>query len=228
MRHLGLVRHKGGIHPPGDRRSLRERGATAVEYAGLTLLASMIIAGVLSTPAGKTMAAYTGTMVDKVLDTGDDVKTASDGINIADAAGAPTKQAALALAYAKSKVGVAPYVWGAKGPDAFDCSGLMYWAYGKAGVNIAGSSQTQWASTPHVPGGTSAKLLPGDLVFFHITSDAQGGINHVGMYAGNGMVVNASTSHAPLNQQIQFEPLSNFGSQYVGATRPTGGGTAQA
>lgn len=223
MRHLSLVRYKDGKQLPGGR-SARERGAAAVEYAGLTVLASLIVIAVMATPAAKTMTEYTGTMVDKILDTKDDIQSGTDGISI-DAAGAPTKQAALALQFAMSQVGKAPYVWGAKGPNAFDCSGLMYWAYAKAGVTIMGSSQTQWATTPHVPGGTSAKLLPGDLVFFHITSDAQGGINHVGMYAGNGQVVEASTSHAPLSEQIKVAPLSSFGSQYVGATRPTGGST---
>lgn len=212
----------GTEDPEGDgARALRDRGAAAVESAGLVVLATLIILAVVATPAAKTMASYTGSVVDKILDTNDDISTGPslDGV---DAAGAPTKQAALAVAAALSQAGKAPYVWGAKGPNAFDCSGLMYWAYQKAGVTIPPSSQTQFAGVPRVPGGTGAKLKPGDLVFFHITGDAQGGINHVGMYVGKGQVVEASTSHAPLSQQIKVAPLSSFGSQYVGAGRPTG------
>lgn len=208
--------------PEGDSpRALRERGAAAVEAAGLTVLATLIILAVVATPAAKTMTTYTGSMVDKILDTKDDIGTGPslDGV---DAAGAPTKQAAVAVAAAMSQVGKAPYVWGAKGPNAFDCSGLMQWAYKQAGVNIPPSSQTQYAGIPRVPGGTGAKLKPGDLVFFAITSDAQAGINHVGMYIGHGQVAEASTSKAPLSQQIKVAPLSSFGSQYVGAGRPTG------
>lgn len=219
------MRYRHGTDAPGDpeddsARNLRDRGAAAVEAAGLTVLATLIILAVVATPAAKTMASYTGTMVDKILDTKDDIST---GSNVSfDAAGAPTAQAAIALKFALAQVGKKPYVWGAKGPNAFDCSGLMQWAYKQAGVNIPPSSQTQFAGIPRVPGGTAAKLKPGDLVFFSITSDAQSGINHVGMYMGNGQVVEASTSHAPLSQQIKVAPLSSFGSQYVGAGRPTG------
>lgn len=219
------MRYKHGTDAPGDpeddgARNSRDRGAAAVEAAGLTVLATLIILAVVATPAAKTMASYTGTMVNKILDTKDDISTGS-AFSV-DAAGAPTKQAQVALAAALSKVGKAPYVWGAKGPNAFDCSGLMQWAYAQAGVSIPPSSQTQYAGLPPVPGGPSAKLKPGDLVFFSITTDAQSGINHVGMYIGNGQVVEASTSQAPLSQQIKVAPLSSFGSQYVGAGRPTG------
>lgn len=220
------MRYRRGTDGPGDpegdsARAMRDRGAAAVEAAGLTVLAAMIVVAIMATPIAKTMTAYTGATVDKILDTGDDVSTGPslDGV---DAAGAPTKQAAAAVAAALSQAGKAPYVWGAKGPNAFDCSGLMYWAYQQAGVTIPASSQTQFAGVPRVPGGTGAKLKPGDLVFFHITSDAQAGINHVGMYIGKGQVVEASTSQAPLSQQIKVAPLSSFGSQYVGAGRPTG------
>ena len=222
------MRNRHGTDAPGDPEddragTARDRGAAMVEYAGLTVLAAMIVAAVLATPIAKTLTSYTGTNVDKILNTGDDVRTSSGGPGInADVAGAPTKKAAVAVNAAMSQVGRAPYVWGAKGPNAFDCSGLMMWAYQQAGVTIPPSSQTQYAGIPRVPGGTGASLKPGDLVFFHIVGDAQGGINHVGMYIGNGQVAHASTSNAPLNQQIKVSTLASFGSQYVGAGRPTG------
>lgn len=85
-----------------------------------------------------------------------------------------------ALAFAQSKLG-APYAWGATGPESFDCSGLMQWAYKQAGVDIPRTSEAQQeAGTPVV----LDALQPGDLVFFY-------GGSHVGIYAGNGKVVHA-------------------------------------
>jgi cell wall-associated NlpC family hydrolase len=75
-----------------------------------------------------------------------------------------------------------PYVWGATGPNSFDCSGLMQWAYKQAGISLPRSTYSQ------VNVGTSvsaSNLQPGDLVFFY--SD----YSHVGMYIGNGNVVHA-------------------------------------
>ncbi|MFC9769585.1 C40 family peptidase, partial [Rhodococcus jostii] len=88
-----------------------------------------------------------------------------------------------ALTYAESKIG-APYVWGATGPDTFDCSGLMQWAYQQVGVDIPRTSQAQ--ETAGDPVALDA-LRPGDLVFF---SNGE----HVGMYIGDGNVIHAPTS----------------------------------
>ncbi|MFV0393652.1 MAG: NlpC/P60 family protein [Coprobacillaceae bacterium] len=92
-----------------------------------------------------------------------------------------------ALSYAISKVG-SPYVYGAAGPNAFDCSGLMYWSFKQAGVNIPRTSGGQASGGTYVD---RANLQPGDLVFFSAYSG--GGISHVGMYVGGGMMVHAGT-----------------------------------
>jgi cell wall-associated NlpC family hydrolase len=104
--------------------------------------------------------------------------------------------AARALALAKGKVG-APYVWGAAGPSAFDCSGLIVWAYKQLGVSLPHSSAT--LSTMGTPV-SKAALQPGDLVFFYSP------VSHVGIYAGNGMVLNATQSGEP----VQFSKLANL------------------
>ena len=104
--------------------------------------------------------------------------------------------AARALALAKGKVG-APYVWGAAGPSAFDCSGLIVWAYKQLGVSLPHSSAT--LSTMGTPVAKAA-LQPGDLVFFYSP------VSHVGIYAGNGMVLNATQSGEP----VQFTKLANL------------------
>jgi cell wall-associated NlpC family hydrolase len=82
-----------------------------------------------------------------------------------------------------------PYVWGAAGPSAFDCSGLMQYAYAAAGISLPHSSAMQ--STMGVPVSRS-ELRPGDLIFFYSP------VSHVGMYIGNGQMVHASTSGQPV------------------------------
>jgi peptidoglycan DL-endopeptidase CwlO len=82
-----------------------------------------------------------------------------------------------------------PYVWAAAGPDAFDCSGLVQYAYAAAGIQLPHSSSMQ--STMGSPVARSA-LVPGDLVFFYSP------VSHVGIYIGNGQMVHASTSGEPV------------------------------
>lgn len=90
-----------------------------------------------------------------------------------------------------------PYGWGAAGPDAFDCSGLMMWAYAQNGISIPRTSQAQLA------GGTPVSLdalQPGDIIGYYP------GVTHVGMYIGDGMVVHSSDYGIP----IQVVPLNSM------------------
>ncbi|MGW1075301.1 NlpC/P60 family protein [Streptomyces sp. NPDC002537] len=101
--------------------------------------------------------------------------------------------AAAAMA-ARSAVGT-PYAWGATGPGAFDCSGLMQWAYGRAGVGLPRTSQAQRNAGRHV---SLSEAQPGDLVIYR--NDA----SHVGMYVGNGQVV-----HAPYpGARVRYDPAN--------------------
>jgi cell wall-associated NlpC family hydrolase len=94
----------------------------------------------------------------------------------------------VALQNALSKLG-APYRYGAKGPVAFDCSGLVWWAYKQEGIELPRSSHEQAkVGTPVA----RADLRPGDLVFFYRP------IGHVAIYIGDGKVVNASNRRAPV------------------------------
>lgn len=99
-----------------------------------------------------------------------------------------------ALNFAAGKLG-APYVWGATGPDSFDCSGLTSWAYAQAGVSLPRTSQAQASAGTRVG---RDQLAPGDLVFYY------SGLTHVGIYAGNGQIIHAPrtgsvVSYAPLD-----------------------------
>ena len=101
-----------------------------------------------------------------------------------------------ASAAALSKLG-SPYGWGSAGPDQFDCSGLMYWAYQQIGKTIPRTSQAQIAGGTPVP---VDQLQPGDIVGYYP------GVTHVGMYIGNGQVVHASTYGVP----VQVVPLNSM------------------
>ena len=104
--------------------------------------------------------------------------------------------AAGAVAAAESRVGD-PYVYGAAGPGAFDCSGLVMWAYAQVGISLPHFSGAQYADTTHI---SMSQLEPGDLVF-----PADPG-QHVAMYVGGGMIVQAPYTGA----DVQIIPLSSF------------------
>ncbi len=124
----------------------------------------------------------------------------------------PGKAAAKAIAYARAQLGK-PYVWGATGPGAFDCSGLTYAAYRAAGVDIPRVSGAQWRHGPRVPHG---REQPGDLVFFNSgpgTSTNNPG--HVGLVIGGGKMIAAP--HTGTVVQVQSYRRSTL----LGFTRPT-------
>ena len=99
-----------------------------------------------------------------------------------------TSPALVAVQAALSRVGD-PYVWGATGPNQFDCSGLMVWAYRQAGKGLPRSSQAQMSAGVPV---SRDQLQPGDLIIYY--PDA----HHVGMYVGDGYVIHASTFGVPV------------------------------
>ncbi|MGK4583718.1 NlpC/P60 family protein [Kitasatospora sp. HPMI-4] len=98
--------------------------------------------------------------------------------------------AAAAVAAAESQEGK-PYLWGAVGPGAFDCSGLMVWSYAKAGVSLPRTSQEQATAGTNV-GTNIANARPGDLIIYY---DDQ---HHVGMYVGGGQVIHAPRTGKPV------------------------------
>ncbi len=114
--------------------------------------------------------------------------------------------AATALAAAESQEGV-PYVWGGETPGVgFDCSGLVQWAWRQAGVDLPRTAAAQYDAIAHV---SLSDLQPGDLLFW-----GYGGISHVGMYVGDGDIINAPET----GEVVRIEPIWNNG--LVGAGRP--------
>jgi len=126
----------------------------------------------------------------------------------------PASIPARAVALARSRIG-APYVWGAAGPDAFDCSGLVFWAYTQLGVQVPRTAQPQfeWA-LPIEP----SQLQPGDLVFFQGTWATSDPISHVGMYTGNGMVVMATDTGDFVREVALSNPY--WSAHFAAAGRP--------
>ena len=110
---------------------------------------------------------------------------------------------AQALREAISKEGD-PYVWGAAGPSAFDCSGLVVWAYAQEGIALPHYTGDLWNSGMHV---ARNDLEPGDLVFFFPD------ISHVGIYVGDGLMIDAPDFGVP----VHVEPI--YWSAYDGAVR---------
>jgi cell wall-associated NlpC family hydrolase len=123
---------------------------------------------------------------------------------------APTAAAAAAVRTALAQVGK-PYRWGATGPAAFDCSGLVRFAYAAAGLHLPRTSRQQWTAGRHVQ---VAELRPGDLVFWAHDPARPATIHHVGMYLGQGLMVHAPHTGA----LVRVDPLRPAG--YTGAVRP--------
>ncbi len=110
-----------------------------------------------------------------------------------------------AAALALREVGV-PYRWGGISPaSGFDCSGLVYWAYGRLGIKLPHSSYALYDDGRAVP---RTRMKPGDLLFFFR-------LGHVGIYVGHGRMVHAPHS----GSRVQVVPLRQYGAAVVGVRR---------
>ena len=93
-----------------------------------------------------------------------------------------------------------PYKWGAVGPDEFDCSGLVQYSFAAAGIRMPRVSQQQWFAGPHI---NYADARPGDLLFWHNDPTDPSDIDHVAIYAGNGMMLEAPHTGA----YVEYVPV---------------------
>jgi cell wall-associated NlpC family hydrolase len=134
------------------------------------------------------------------------VPAAGQGPSIATA-----DRGAAALLAAESRIG-SPYRYGGAGPDAFDCSGLVAYAYGQVGIKVPRTAAQQYALARPVP---RRDLRPGDLVFFRLSGRA---VSHVGIYAGEDQFV-----HAPqTGGEVRMASLDDewYSERYAGGGRP--------
>jgi cell wall-associated NlpC family hydrolase len=132
---------------------------------------------------------------------------------IAEVAG--TAQGLAAVKYAEDEEGV-PYVWGGETPGVgFDCSGLVQWAWGKAGISIPRTTETQYPDMVHVP---LTDLQPGDLLYY-FNLDGDNEVDHVVMYVGSGpWGVDTTIAAAHTGTNVALAPLFTAG--LIGATHP--------
>ena len=127
-------------------------------------------------------------------------RSASERVDLGGATAA-SGRAQAAFDAAKTQIGK-PYVYGATGTASYDCSGLTSWAYGQAGVSIPRTSQAQANAGTRIY--SESQLQVGDLVLFY------GDLHHVGLYAGNGMVL-----HAPrTGTVVRYESISDMPFQF--------------
>lgn len=112
-----------------------------------------------------------------------------------DMAPAPGGHGPTVIQAALSRIG-SPYSWGGSGPNAFDCSGLVMWAFQQAGISLPHSSQALASGGSPV---SLDQMQPGDVVNYY--SDA----SHSAIYIGNGMMVHASTYGTP----VRVAPVDN-------------------
>jgi NlpC/P60 family len=113
-----------------------------------------------------------------------------------------------------------PYVWGAEGPRAFDCSGLTQYVFGKVGIDLPRRAINQ--SEIGAPSGR--RLQRGDLLFF--SSDARRSlVTHVGIYEGSGVMVNASKRHGRVRRDELSEEY--WTERFMFARRVLAGGNQE-
>jgi cell wall-associated NlpC family hydrolase len=112
--------------------------------------------------------------------------------------------AATAVNTAKAQLGK-PYVYGAAGPDTYDCSGLTMYSWRAGGVSLPHSAEMQYNAIAHI---SVSQLQPGDLVFFYTP------IEHVGIYVGGGQMIDAPTT----GSVVRYDSI--YRDSLVGAGRP--------
>jgi len=126
----------------------------------------------------------------------------------------PSGMPAQAVELARSRIG-APYVSGAAGPNAFDCSGLVFWVYSQLGLDVPRAAPDQFAWAAPVE---QSEMEPGDLVFFTNTYPSSQWITHVGIYTGGGMVLMA-VDNGDIVREVSLAE-SYWSAHFAAAGRP--------
>lgn len=118
------------------------------------------------------------------------------------------------VSFAKSKLGK-PYVWGAQGPNSFDCSGFTYYVFkNSAGITLPRTSSAQSKYGKSV---SKSNLKAGDLIFFDTVGPNNGAVTHVGLYIGNGQFIHAASGQGKV--VINNLNSSYYVKAYVNARR---------
>jgi cell wall-associated NlpC family hydrolase len=190
----------------GQRNKLASELATAQAKASALQAARQAALAAQAAAAAARAAAAAGTA-------GGSPAGSSQAPSWASGSGASSTQGDIAANWALTQLGK-PYQWGGAGPDTYDCSGLTMIAWAHAGVQIAHWTGYQWGSGPRVP---LDQLQRGDLLFFATNTSDPNTIHHVGIYIGNGMMVDAPYTGAFVRIDGMYSPGG-----LIGAVRPAG------
>ena len=187
--------------------SLNVRSGASTSYSVITKLPKGTVVDVIESASNgwkkiKTSNGTTGWVSGQYLTTGVVSQPSTPSTN--------KVQAVVDLAH--KQIGK-PYVWGAEGPNSFDCSGLTYYVYkNAAGITLPRNSRSQYGAGKAV---SKSNLQPGDLIFS--STDGTGNITHVAIYVGNGQMIHAPRSGK--NVEKVSMNTSYWNKAYVGARR---------
>ena len=187
--------------------SLNVRSGNSTSYSVITKLSKGTVVDVIESASNgwkkiKTSNGTTGWVSGQYLTTGVVNQPSTPSTN--------KVQAVVDLAH--KQIGK-PYVWGAEGPNSFDCSGLTYYVYkNAAGITLPRNSRSQYGAGKAV---SKSNLQPGDLIFS--STDGTGNITHVAIYVGNGQMIHAPRSGK--NVEKVSMNTSYWNKAYVGARR---------
>jgi cell wall-associated NlpC family hydrolase len=227
----------GSVAVAGARtEKLRVGGFGTVGFAGVDAVVSDSVARSLGLPAGNAIVisaphavlsslitkikkllpahAAIAPLVAQAASAGLAVRTGAaggTGVTAADGPGLTQAEVTRFLTAATSRLGL-PYVWGAEGPSAFDCSGLVQWSLAQAGIVMPRVAVDQARTGPQVP---VSDLRPGDLLFYFTDPTAPSYISHVAIYLGNGMMIQAPEP----GMNVEVVPAIVGGSGFAGAVR---------
>ena len=190
---------------------LNVRSGAGTSYSKIGMLAYKEKVTVLSTSNGWAKINYngkTGYVSSSYLQS-----TVPSGSSSSNGNTSVSASSSAVIAYAKSLLGK-PYVWGAQGPNSFDCSGFTYYVFkNKAGIVLPRTSSAQSKYGTYV---SKSNLRAGDLVFFDTNGTNDGNVSHVGIYLGNNQFIHASSSKGKV---VISEMSSYYSGAYVNARR---------
>ena len=173
--------------PEPDWRPPQQEWQPTAPAPETAFVAAPVVAPEFTLPTAPTMAP------EIILPTAPTMSPLPTAVPSAPDAGRQSKTS-MALAFARAQIGK-PCLWGAAGPDVYDCSSLTQAAWKAAGVLLPRTAQEQSGAGALVP---LTDIHPGDLIFFYDS------IDHVGLYTGNGLMIHAPSPGTPIREESIF------------------------
>lgn len=197
-----------------DGAPLNMRSAPSTDGDRVAVLPADAVVEIIGVNSGWYKIKYggqTGYVSSEYMITTRDQLTSRGDSAVLPAAAAPNASLAQQIIdYAKLFLGV-PYVYGADGPNAFDCSGFTKYVFAHFGYTLNRSAASQLSNGTAV---SFSELQPGDLVFFRYNTTKAA--SHVGIYIGGGQFIHASTN----DYEVEIRALSgHYANTYIAGRR---------